>query len=89
MLDKRYLALWVGWINEHAMPIYLFHSTGMAVVAAILFGFGYVPPAEPTLEWWLTRPNWLIGPAIAHVAPSSPLRPSRRRTGGTGSATPA
>ena len=55
----------VGWINEHAMPLYLFHSTGMAVVVAILFGFGYVPPAEPTLEWWLTRPLWLIGPAIA------------------------
>ncbi len=55
----------VGWINEHAMPLYLFHSTGMAVVVAILFGFGYVPPAEPTLHWWLTRPIWLIGPAIA------------------------
>ncbi|MDE0709399.1 MAG: acyltransferase, partial [bacterium] len=55
----------VGWINEHAMPLYLFHSTGMAVVVAILFGFGYIPPAEPTLEWWLTRPIWLIGPAIA------------------------
>ena len=55
----------VGWINEHAMPLYLFHSTGMAVVVAILFGFGYVPPAEPTLEWWLTRPVWLIGPALA------------------------
>lgn len=55
----------VGWINQHAMPLYLFHSTGMAVVVAVLFGFGYVPPAEPTLEWWLTRPLWLIGPAIA------------------------
>ena len=35
------------------------------MVVAILFGFGYVPPAEPTLEWWLTRPVWLIGPALA------------------------
>ena len=55
----------LGWINEHAMPLYLFHSTGMAAVVAVLFGFGYVPPAEPTLEWWLIRPLWLIGPAIA------------------------
>ena len=55
----------VGWINEHAMPLYLLHSTGMAIVVAILFGFGYRPPSEPTLQWWLTRPIWLIGPALA------------------------
>lgn len=53
------------WVNENAMPLYLFHSTGMAAAVAALFAAGYTPPAEPTLEWWLTRPVWLIGPAAA------------------------
>jgi hypothetical protein len=55
-----------GWVNANSMPLYLFHSTGMAVVVAALFVvFGYRPPAEPGLEWWLTRPLWVIGPAVA------------------------
>lgn len=53
------------WVNANAMPLYLFHSTGMAAAVAVLFAAGYTPPAEPTLEWWLTRPVWLIAPAAA------------------------
>jgi peptidoglycan/LPS O-acetylase OafA/YrhL len=54
-----------AWVNQNSMPLYLFHTTGMAVVVALAFAlFEYVPPAEPTTEWWLTRPLWLIGPAL-------------------------
>ncbi len=54
------------------------HSTGMAIVVAILFGFGYRPPSEPTLQWWLTRPIWLIGPALATWPLLSLYRMTRR-----------
>ncbi len=54
------------WVTEHSLPLYLFHSTGMAIVVAVLFvAVGYLPPAEPTAEWWLTRPLWLLAPLVA------------------------
>jgi peptidoglycan/LPS O-acetylase OafA/YrhL len=54
------------WVNTNSMALYLFHTTGMAIVVALAWVlFKYVPPAEPTTEWWLTRPLWLIGPALA------------------------
>ena len=38
----------------------------MAIAIAVLFlAFGYLPPSEPTTEWWLTRPLWLAAPALA------------------------
>lgn len=55
-----------SWVNENSLPLYLLHTTGMAIAIAIIFvAFGYVPPDEPTAEWWLTRPLWLIAPALA------------------------
>ena len=70
----------LGWINENAMPLYLFHSTGMAAVVAVLFvAARYTPPAEPTVEWWLTRPVWLVGPAIATWPLLAMYRLTRRR----------
>ena len=37
----------------------------MAAAVAALAGFDYLPPPVPNLEWWLTRPVWLIAPALA------------------------
>jgi peptidoglycan/LPS O-acetylase OafA/YrhL len=53
------------WVNANAMPLYLFHSMGMAALVAVLYLlWDYVPPDEPTTEWWLTRPLWVLGPAV-------------------------
>ena len=53
------------WVNINSLPLYLLHSTGMAIAISISFLlFGYLPPAEPTTEWWLTRPLWLAAAAI-------------------------
>jgi hypothetical protein len=52
-------------INRFSLPLFLFHSTGMALYAA----FGYFvldnqPVREPTLWWWLGRPFAFIGPLV-------------------------
>ena len=53
-------------MNDNSLPLYLLHTTGMAIaVAAIFLVFDYLPPGEPTTEWWLTRPLWLAAPALA------------------------
>lgn len=54
-----------SWVNENSLPLYLLHTTGMALaLAAGFLLFNYVPPNEPTTEWWLTRPVWLVAPAL-------------------------
>ena len=54
------------WVNDNSLPLYLFHTTGMAVVISVIFlATGYLPPSEPTTEWWLTRPLWLLAPLVA------------------------
>ncbi|MEO6988621.1 MAG: acyltransferase [Aquihabitans sp.] len=52
-------------INRFSLPLFLFHSTGMAVWAA--FGHYVLKNEqlrEPNLQWWLTRPLAFIGPLL-------------------------
>jgi hypothetical protein len=52
-------------INRFSLPLFLFHSTGMALWAA--FGHFVLESEsvrEPTVQWWLTRPFAFIGPLI-------------------------
>ena len=68
-----------GWVTRNSLPLYLFHSTGMAIaIAAGYLLFRYVPPGEPNVEWWLTRPVWLI----ASFAATLPLIAVYHRTFG-------
>jgi hypothetical protein len=54
------------WVNANSLPLFLLHTTGMAiVVTAIFLLFHYLPPDEPSLEWWASRPLWLLAPAAA------------------------
>jgi len=54
------------WVNINSLPLYLLHTTGMAIaIAAIFLATDYLPPSEPTAEWWISRPLWFLGPAIA------------------------
>ncbi len=54
------------WVNANSLPLYLLHTTGMAIVIALAFViFDYLPPDQPTTEWWISRPLWLFGPALA------------------------
>lgn len=55
-----------SWVNSNSLPLYLLHTTGMAIaIAALFLAFDYLPPDEPTAEWWLTRPLWFVAPALA------------------------
>jgi peptidoglycan/LPS O-acetylase OafA/YrhL len=67
-----------SWMTENGLPLYLFHSTGMAlVVVGAVALFGYRPPSQPDLEWWLTRPVWIVLPFLA----TWPFLAVFRRTG--------
>lgn len=65
-LETRRRWQWFNTVaNNFALPVYLFHTTGMALAIALLYlVFGYLPPSEPDLEWWLTRPLWLLLPLV-------------------------
>jgi len=52
-------------INRFSLPLFLFHSTGMALWAA--FGHFVIhddPVRRPDAQWWLTRPIAFVGPLI-------------------------
>jgi hypothetical protein len=52
-------------VNRFALPLYLFHSTGMALWWAFshhVLGTRLV--REPDLRWWLTRPTAFLGPLL-------------------------
>ena len=56
----------VGVITLFALPLFLFHTTGMALSRALewtIFGT-QVEAVEPTLRWWLLRPVAIIFPLI-------------------------
>ena len=57
--------LFSEYANKFSMPVFLLHTTGLALTLAfLLLVFGYFPPPEPNLEWWLTRPLYVILPAL-------------------------
>lgn len=53
-------------INRFALPLFLFHSTGMALHRAVNYGLAGSTneETEPTLGWWLYRPFAFIGPLL-------------------------
>jgi len=86
--SREHLARWaerpriaggVAWLSRNAMPLFLWHSVGFAFFFAAMKLWLSVPES-PTTLWWLSRPLWLIGPALATVpllaASARLLRPS-------------
>jgi hypothetical protein len=52
-------------INGFSLPLYLFHSTGMAMWAAVThFVFDVDEVRRPDATWWLTRPVAFVGPLL-------------------------
>ncbi|MEU6711078.1 acyltransferase [Nonomuraea sp. NPDC046802] len=55
-----------GFINRYALPLFLFHTTGMAIALGLSWWlFGTLDTKiPPDLKWWLERPIAIIGPLI-------------------------
>jgi len=52
-------------INRFSLPLFLFHSTGMALWAAFdRFVLNNEQLRRPDLQWWLTRPLAFVGPLV-------------------------
>lgn len=53
-------------INRFSMPLFLFHTTGMALWLAVryLINGQNNDTREPTLNWWLFRPLSFVGPLM-------------------------
>ena len=53
-------------INRFSMPLFLFHTTGLALYLAARYGIArkHNETRTPTVGWWLTRPLAFIGPLL-------------------------
>jgi hypothetical protein len=57
-------------MNRYALPLYLFHMTGMALALLTLhFVFGFDLPSTVDAAWWLTRPLILTLALLMTVPP--------------------
>jgi hypothetical protein len=57
-------------INEFSLPLYLVHTTGMALflfLLWLLFSYDMDKRADVDLAWWLARPLSIIGPLICTI----------------------
>ena len=57
-------------INRFALPLFLFHTTGMAVYLVIgwgLLGARFPTDPQPDLSWWLQRPVAVLGPLLCKL----------------------
>jgi len=71
-----------------AMPVYLWHMVGFGACVVAATAAGVDLPAEPTWQWWATRPLWVVGPLLVarplirwSAGPSSPsATPARARS---------
>jgi hypothetical protein len=54
-------------VNRFALPLFLFHTTGMALARAVdyfVFAGRIVDDRNPDLIWWLERPLAVLGPLL-------------------------
>ncbi|HEX2355346.1 MAG TPA: acyltransferase [Micromonosporaceae bacterium] len=64
-----------GWraanrtVNRFALPLFLFHTTGMAIYLFLVWRLLHydIETREPDLAWWLGRPLAVAGPLLCTV----------------------
>lgn len=77
--DRPRVRRFMTWLSANAMPLFLWHSVGFAIFYGLMRFVAGVPE-EPSLMWWVTRPLWLIGPALLTVPLLAAMRGLRRVT---------
>lgn len=50
--------------NGLAMPVFCWHMTALVAFLGLYEWAGFTLADEPTAGWWLTRPVWVLGPAV-------------------------
>jgi hypothetical protein len=77
LLARPALARWLdrprNWravvaANGVAMTVFCWHMTALVIVVGIVERAGVRLGDEPTASWWLTRPLWVVGPALVLAA---------------------
>ena len=54
--------------NGLAMPVFCWHMTALVGFLWLYERAGLSLADEPTADWWLTRPVWVVGPALVLAA---------------------
>lgn len=72
--------------NGLAMPVFCWHMTALVGFLWLYERAGLSLAAEPTADWWLTRPVWVLGPALVLAVLLATLRSTQRAARPTRSA---
>jgi fucose 4-O-acetylase-like acetyltransferase len=72
--------------NGLAMPVFCWHMTALVGFLWLYDLAGFTLAVEPTADWWLTRPVWVVGPGLVLVAVLAGLRSTQRALAPTRSA---
>ena len=68
-LKRPRVGIFNALLNRVSLPLFLFHTTAMAlVILIVVIILRYRPPSEPTLLWWAERPLW-VGAALLMMVP--------------------
>jgi hypothetical protein len=66
-LRRRRPWMAVVGVNAVIMTIFLWHMTALLISIRVFEAAGGTLGDEATISWWLTRPLWVIGPAVVLV----------------------
>lgn len=63
-LQRRRVWRTVVAANGVAMTVFCWHMTALVLFLLAYEAAGFTLATEPTEGWWLTRPVWILGPAL-------------------------
>jgi hypothetical protein len=73
LVARPWLAAWLRrrrpWravvaANGIAMPVFVWHMTALVAFVWLYEQAGFELGDEASAAWWLTRPLWVVGPAV-------------------------
>lgn len=68
LLHRRWLWRAVVAVNATALTLFVWHMTAYVGFLWIFEGLGGRLGDQPTVQWWLQRPLWLLGPGLVLAA---------------------
>lgn len=68
VLHRRWVWRALVAVNASALTLFVWHMTAYVGFLWIFEALGGQLGDEPTLQWWLQRPLWLLGPGLVLAA---------------------